>query len=226
MRDARRESGIRVATAAARHPAAKVSSQPVSDFTVSISSSRKSSDGTRSLRSSSSWRRNHSATISASWIRRPGMRERRREVGDFYHAASDHVPPFTLLLSSRLRFPLPRAGTTPALGATINVGGTSEVNNGVPGGQPGVTVSVTPTTVACLARFVRGAHRWSLLALSSAFSDSSGGGGALGVSAATVRRWLARGELEGVRVGGRLRTSEEAVAAIVHSATHDETEET
>jgi excisionase family DNA binding protein len=40
----------------------------------------------------------------------------------------------------------------------------------------------------------------------------------LGVSAASVRRWLASGRLEGIRVGGRLRIGHEALEDVVAPA--------
>lgn len=40
----------------------------------------------------------------------------------------------------------------------------------------------------------------------------------LDVSDGTIRRWLADGSLDGVRVGGRLRVRQEAVDAIVRPA--------
>lgn len=40
----------------------------------------------------------------------------------------------------------------------------------------------------------------------------------LDVSATTVRRWLAEGRLEGVRVGGRLRLEREALHRVVRPA--------
>jgi excisionase family DNA binding protein len=46
----------------------------------------------------------------------------------------------------------------------------------------------------------------------------------LGVSAATVRRWLSSGQLEGIRVGGRLRVAERALETIVRSACADNEE--
>jgi excisionase family DNA binding protein len=40
----------------------------------------------------------------------------------------------------------------------------------------------------------------------------------LGVSPATVRRWLAEGQLEGVRIGGRLRVAPEALEILIRPA--------
>jgi excisionase family DNA binding protein len=44
---------------------------------------------------------------------------------------------------------------------------------------------------------------------------------ALGTSASTIRRWLADGRMEGVRIGGRLRIEPEAVQRMVRPATEE-----